>query len=138
MEKQYDDREARTILAAVVEELSPAEDKERVALQLAKELYSLLSELGFAIDSTHKRPEMRVVHPRAQTEVWLSWAGGDFRVSLDGKSGEPVAIRYDPLTKSYIGNEPDSFITPEPGQPRKMRSALAVLAQAVREHLVRS
>lgn len=137
MEKQYDDREARMILAGVVEELSPAEDKERFALQLAKELYALLGELGFAIDSTHRQPQMYVVHPRKQQGVWLNWAAGGFRVSLDGKSGEPVAIKYDPLTKSYVGNEPDSFITPEPGHPKRMRSALAVLAEAIREHLLK-
>ncbi len=134
----YDDREARAILAETLQRLSPTRDTEAAALKLAKELCSLLKELDFVLDSTHNKPQLLVFHPRGgQSGVWLNWAGGDFRVSLDGKSGEPVAITYDTLTKSYIGTEPDSFITPEPGQPRRMRSALAVLAEAVSERLAK-
>lgn len=138
MNGDYDDREARAVLAETMQRLSPARDTEDAALKLAKQLYSLLKELDFVLDSSHGKPQLFVFHPRGgQSGVWLNWAGGDFRVSLDGKSGEPVAIKYDPLTKSYIGTEPDSFITPEPGHPKRMRSALAVLAEAIREHLMK-
>lgn len=135
-ENTYDDREARAILTDAMEKLSPTPDTEEVARQLAKRLYSMLQELGFVVSAAYREPQLEVIRPGTQSRVLLNWARGDFRVSFDGKDGEPVAVKYERLTQTFTGTEPDSFIAPEPGQPRRMRSGLAVLADAIVQKLL--
>jgi hypothetical protein len=49
----------------------------------------------------------------------------------------PLAIEYDPATKSMVGAEVDAEVAPEPGKRRPKRSAVAVVAAAIVEAIAK-
>jgi hypothetical protein len=140
----YDDREARTILAFAAEEFYP----DKVAAGKAIDtLLSALGELGTRVPlkglQIIRDPNKGVV---VRTETYLSNRpsvgimnnenGGIVLIESENgqtKGNHRVAnLRFNPLSGSLEGTVDDMFIVPTPGQPRPKRAALAVvLEQAV-------
>jgi hypothetical protein len=130
---RYDADEAIAMMADVAEELAPdVYGHEKAGLALLERLEGLDGEAGF-------------VTKRESGAIWLILRGRDGNVvgaakivredgkrftvtSRKGRTVE-VKLRYNRLNVQLEGEDFDAFAVPVPGQPRRRRSALAVVVE---------
>lgn len=132
----YDLDEAKAILARAHVALSPAtnQDRERAALDLQDAVTKTAEAAGYETQRAGSR--ITIAQPR-QGAVFTIVDGGffigvkDFPEMGTTRQFGDLAIEYDPLTKMYIGKEYDNTIVPVPGEPRRRRSAVAVVAERI-------
>jgi hypothetical protein len=128
----YDLDEATGILARAHAALSPAahNDRERAALDLQEAVKKAAVAAGYETQGT------TIAQPK-QGAVFTVVDGGffigvkDYPERGNTRTFSDLAIEYDPLTKMYIGTEYDDTIVPVPGEPRRRRSAVAVVAERI-------
>jgi hypothetical protein len=129
----YDDREARWILAKAAGELLPTlKGRDDAGRELLKDFVDMMNSCdGFGAEFVHgRRDAAHVVVPRV-VEVWVTHVG-EGRFLLKGENGESKEVRlvYDLEKQQLAGAEDDTRVVPMPGEPRAVRSALAVLTEA--------
>lgn len=135
-DNQYDTAEAESIFA-----FAQARSSERFAVEKGEAITALQRQLE---DLAKKRGAQAEIDPRgilfirdrSRTVQVEEQEGGVSVIQLDrfGKAvGDWTAapLDFDLLQKLYVGREEDTYYVPEPGQPRKRRSALAVVAEMV-------
>jgi hypothetical protein len=93
---------------------------------------------------TQKKPEYFSFSPRHGMEVFLMFSGTDrlgVRIASFMDTGpRRVAwpdLDYDPEAKMFMGKGEDTYRVPTPGEPRKHRSAVAVVADVIRDELAK-
>lgn len=134
---QYDEEEARQILAGHLESLGARTSTERAAAanHLFSEIAALCRELKYEVrlsDSLEIRtgdgPNARAAH------AWYAdgqiFTVGSYQLRRTGEP-RPLPLRFNPVTRRLESVEEDSYRVPIPGQPRAKRSAKAVLAEAL-------
>ncbi|HEY8210648.1 MAG TPA: hypothetical protein VIG99_24360 [Myxococcaceae bacterium] len=132
---QYDEEEARQILANHLQSVDPEHGgpaRAAAAALLFAETAALCRELGYQVkhgDSLEIRSEVG-----STAHAWYA----DGEVITVGsyqlkRTGEPRALplRFNPFTKKLEGIEEDTFRVPVQGQPRARRAAKALLAEAL-------
>lgn len=127
--KRYDDTEARSLLvdyAADQQKRTRLRDQDAKAL--LEELAALEGFLGFRAHFSDPW-ELDVAIGSARARVIYTQEAG-FMVYGRGGARTEIALRFNPLEQRYEAGE-DTFFLPEPGKPRRRRSALAALVEGV-------
>jgi len=131
---QYDEDEAKQILAGHLESLGARSSSERAAAAnlLFSETAALCRELKYDVKLADTL-ELRTGDGHA-AHAWYGegeiFTVGSFQARKTGEP-RPLPLRFNPVTRRLEGLEEDPYRVPIPGQPRARRSAKAVLAQAL-------
>src|SRR3954469_9194174 len=132
---QYDEEEARQILANHLQSVDPEHGgaaRAAAAALLFAETAALCRELGYQV----KHGDSLEIRAEAGNTPLAWYADGEIvtvGASQLKRTGEPRALplRFNPFTKKLEGVEEDSFRVPVQGQQRGRRAAKAILAAAV-------
>jgi hypothetical protein len=131
---QYDEEEAKQLLAGYLEMLGARTSPERAAAAnlLLSETAALCRELKYEVrlsDTLEIRTgDGHTAHAYyGDGEIFTV---GSFQARRKGEP-RPLPLRFNPVTRRLEGMEEDSYRVPIPGQPRAKRSAKAVLAEAL-------
>lgn len=131
---QYDEEEAKQILAGHLESLGARVSTERAAAAnlLFSEIAALCRELKYEVrlsDSLEIRTD-----DGHSAHAWYAEGQivtvGSYQLRRTGEP-RPLPLRFNPVTRRLESVEEDSYRVPIPGQPRAKRSAKAVLAEAL-------
>jgi hypothetical protein len=131
---QYDEEEAKQILAGHLETLGARASPERVAAAnlLFSETAALCRELQYEVRHSDTL-EVRTSDGHA-AHAWYAEGQiltvGSYQLRRTGEP-RPLPLRFNPVTRRLEGLEDDAYRVPIPGQPRAKRSAKAVLAEAL-------
>lgn len=134
---QYDEEEAKQILAGHLESLGARASAERAAAAnlLFSETAALCRELKYEVRLSDTLEVRTGDGPTAHAaHAWYAdgqiLTVGSFQLRRTGEP-RPLPLRFNPVTRRLEGAEEDSYRVPVPGQPRAKRSAKAVLAEAL-------
>ena len=138
MEKTYDDGEAFGLLKAH-DQAEDISGRITAAKPLLDEFLALANRAGWRGDwQMAGRQEL----------LWISSPNGSGVFLFADEDGIPhlssadhqerrriEGIRYDSAERAFVSDADDTFYTPEPGKPRRKRSPMAVVAEAVIRHI---
>ena len=132
----YDIREATALLARSRARRAPQDFYKDRELALRKLLQAVMESANAADYETGQERLAWVVSHVRQGAVFINVVDSRLVVTADGPrqvqvTSDEMAIEYDPIEKIFVGKEEDVFYTPEPGKPRKRRSAVGVVAEAI-------
>jgi hypothetical protein len=133
----YDITEATALLARSHEKRAPKDhykQREQAVRNLCDAVVEAAKNAGY--DTGAERGGHAISH--------YSRGSVSLRVNNDGQlvivapgppqtqtSMDEMPIEYDPFAGIFVGKEEDIFYTPEPGKPRKRRSAVSVVAEEI-------
>jgi hypothetical protein len=140
-EKAYEIREAVRILSrarAVVDAGDLKSEREQAAKDLLEAVFAAAVAAGFErsddgrggqfLQGTSGGDVLALQSGRDGIRMLLLDDGGRTKHALS-----PAAIEYDPAEKMWVGTEPDTAVTPRPGELVPMRSAAAAVALRIAE-----
>jgi hypothetical protein len=131
---QYDEEEAKQILAGHLESLGARASPDRVAAAalLFSETAALGRELSYDVKLSDAL-ELRTADGHA-AHAWYAdgeiFTVGSVQARRTGEP-RPLPLRFNPVSRRLEGRDEDPYRVPIPGQPRAKRSAKAVLAEAL-------
>lgn len=147
----FEEAEAVELLTRVVADLQATDRnpaREKAAAALLDALKALSGRAGLTVkDFPNPREGGLLVEVRGGNAAKRAWVGKDewgvFWVRPLGRGGtfvgenavEVIGLRLDESQERLEGSGEDTFFTPEPGHPRRQRSALAVLMEAITSNL---
>jgi hypothetical protein len=135
----YDLTEAETIFARAHHQLDPTShytDREIAANELLDAVGHAAEDAGYQV----RNPSggARTIILQSHGAVTAVVDDDRFYLHVAGPpqtSITDLAIEYDPVTKAFVGKVEDTFVLPVPGEPRKRRNAVAVVAERIVELL---
>ena len=136
-----DTTEAKNILArahAALEPMTYKMDRERAALDLQDAVTKAAEGAGYRVQGIGSGmcSVVQSNHGEVLTVVKdgrLVLSVRDFPEKDNTRTFGDLAIEYDPFAKTFIGKQYDDAIAPIPGEPRRRRSPVAVVAERIVE-----
>lgn len=133
MSEKYDGAEATQMLALAREALDRGHNADARVLA-ARELVQAVGEVakaaGYNVDGGREAVGIRLP---GGAGAFVSEDNGRVLVGKIAQQAQPrpVPLDYDPVHGILVGKDEDRFRHPEPGAPRKRRSAVAVVVEAM-------
>lgn len=133
MLSENDKTHSQALLSAAFGELSRDQPERYEAIrELISEVVRLFDETDNYFQERNPRSDGWWVGIPTVAKVWIGIHGADIEVlNSEGKFVSGAEVVYDPVSRQMSGKDIDDFFHPIPGEPRKRKSAHAVVVECI-------